>query len=189
MFYTYLWLREDGTPYYVGKGKGDRAFVSFGHNVPCPRDLSRILLQEWPSEEDAFEAEKFLIEFYGRKDLGTGCLRNLTNGGENPPSRKGKKMPPEAIRRTVEGRRSRGFWHTDETRKKIGNSNRGKYVGMVRPIEVCERISKSLLGNTRSLGYKHSEEAKAKIRSYRHTEEAKQRIREAMLRYRQEQRA
>ncbi len=88
MFYTYLWLREDGTPYYVGKGKGSRAFRS-----GCPviavveeyieePDKNRIIIQEHPSEVDAFQAEIFLIVYYGRKDLGKGCLRNLTDGGE-----------------------------------------------------------------------------------------------------------
>ena len=82
-FYTYLWLREDGTPYYAGKGVRDRAFVHRERKgVRPPEDLTRILIQEFPSEEAAFEAEKFLIAYYGRKDLGTGCLRNYTNGGE-----------------------------------------------------------------------------------------------------------
>ena len=34
------------------------------------------------SEGDAFEAERFLISYYGRVDLGTGSLRNLTDGGD-----------------------------------------------------------------------------------------------------------
>ncbi len=75
-FYTYLWLREDGTPYYVGKGVQRRAFRK---GAP-PRE--RIITQSWPDEESAFAAECFLIEYYGRKDLKEGCLINLTNGGE-----------------------------------------------------------------------------------------------------------
>jgi hypothetical protein len=81
-FYTYLWLREDGTPYYVGKGQGNRAYVSGNHRLSCPKDTDLIIVQEFESEEDAFFAEKFLISFYGRKDLSEGCLRNLTDGGE-----------------------------------------------------------------------------------------------------------
>jgi hypothetical protein len=82
MFYTYLYLREDGTPYYVGKGVRYRAFGQKTHRVKVPIDRSRILVQEHPSEEDAFFAEKFLIAYYGRKDLGTGRLLNMTDGGE-----------------------------------------------------------------------------------------------------------
>lgn len=82
IFYTYLWLREDGTPYYAGKGKDNRGFVKENHRCSPPAQNELVIVQEWPSEEDAFEAEKFLIAYYGRRDLKTGCLRNLTDGGE-----------------------------------------------------------------------------------------------------------
>src|ERR1017187_5542288 len=91
-FYTYLYLRSKdsehglkGTPYYVGKGTGNRCFDAINHRVPIPKD--RKLIKFWAcgiSEEDAFRDEIFLIDFYGRLDLGTGCLRNRTDGGEGP---------------------------------------------------------------------------------------------------------
>ncbi len=79
-FYTYTWLRKDGTPYYIGKGTKRRAFLSCeGHRPPKSEN---IIVQDHVSEADAFEAEIFLIAYYGRKDQGTGCLRNLTDGGD-----------------------------------------------------------------------------------------------------------
>ena len=74
-FYTYLWLRADGTPYYAGKGIGRRAFKKYTHRMPPPPN-ERIIIQEFECEEDAFFAEKFLIAFYGREDLGEGKLLN-----------------------------------------------------------------------------------------------------------------
>lgn len=82
-FYTYLWLREDGTPYYAGKGCGNRAYIKgIGHRQYPPKDRSRIILIPRANELAAFDLERGLIRFFGRKDLGTGCLRNVTEGGE-----------------------------------------------------------------------------------------------------------
>jgi hypothetical protein len=80
MKYTYLWLREDGTPYYVGMGNKHRA--SARHRIGHAPPRERIILQDWPTEAEAREAERFLIALFGRMDTGSGCLRNLTDGGE-----------------------------------------------------------------------------------------------------------
>jgi len=131
-FYTYLWLREDGTPYYVGKGCKNRAFVKNSHRIGPPSNPDLILVQKFPDEAAAFAAEIFLISFYGRIDLGSGCLRNLTDGGENPPkgSHRGHKHSAETIKLFSEQRKGKkyhlGHKHSTETRKLIGDLQRGR---------------------------------------------------------------
>ncbi|NBV27993.1 hypothetical protein EBS02_03090 [bacterium] len=82
-FYVYMYLRKNGTPYYVGKGKGDRAFRTHNRRIRPPKDKSRIVFHTKDlSEDKAFALEVELIAKYGRIDNGTGILRNLTDGGE-----------------------------------------------------------------------------------------------------------
>jgi len=136
MFYTYMYLRDDGTPYYVGKGSGKRVFVVSARATKPPSDKMFILIEYHESEQDAFEAEKFLISFYGRKDIGTGCLRNHTDGGDgasNPSNEtrikisqgnKGKKLSPkiiENLRKINTGRVA-----SEETRSKMSFAKLGK---------------------------------------------------------------
>ncbi len=94
-YYVYLYLREDGTPYYVGKGKDDRAFSTIRRIRVPSRD--RIVFPFTNlTEEESLSKEKELIAKYGRKDIGTGILRNLTDGGEGSS---GAKRTPEQIER------------------------------------------------------------------------------------------
>ena len=82
-YYTYAYLREDGTPYYIGKGKGYRCNYGTGKNCNPPKDRSRIIkLKQNLTEEEAFKHEVYMIAVFGRKDLGTGILHNRTDGGE-----------------------------------------------------------------------------------------------------------
>lgn len=145
-----MYLRTDGTPYYVGKGKDNRAFESYSYSrsVQAPADRRRILVQEHATEEEAFVAEKFLISLFGRKDLGTGCLRNHTDGGEGFS---GLIRSAEHSRRIAESNRGRTC--TVESRKRISDSHKGLR---------CSEQAKEKL-RTANLGKTLSEEHKKKI--------------------------
>lgn len=117
MFYTYLWLRYDGTPYYVGKGTGYRAYAE--HLTVGRPPKERILVQEFPTEEEALAAEQFLIAYYGRKDLGTGVLRNYTDGGE------GVLRPNKDIRERMRDAH-KGHTTSEETKNKMSISHLGR---------------------------------------------------------------
>ena len=81
-FYTYAYLQEDKTPYYISKGQGNRVYKKYKGTKP-PKDKSRIIfLKQNLTEEEAFKHEKYMINLFGRKDIGTGILNNKTDGGE-----------------------------------------------------------------------------------------------------------
>jgi hypothetical protein len=134
-FYTYAYLREDRTPYYIGKGKGYR-IKSKQRNINQPKDKSRVIfLKQNLTEEEAFKHEKYMIAVFGRKDLGSGILHNKSDGGEgvsNPSNETREKKRKAKI----------GKKHSEETKNKIRQSRIGQKLSK----EHKEKIGKKMKG-------------------------------------------
>jgi len=125
-FYVYAYVRTDGTPYYIGKGKQNRAFESHGARINVPSQRFRIVFLETNlSEIGALALERFYICWYGRKDNNTGILRNRTDGGEGVS----------------------GIVRSDATRKLMSEQR----LGIKRSPETIAKISKTLKGRRTSI--------------------------------------
>ena len=81
IYYVYAYLRKDGTPYYIGKGNGRRAWQRH-KNVQTPENNNIVLLETGLTEIGALAIERRMIQWYGREINNTGILQNKTEGGD-----------------------------------------------------------------------------------------------------------
>jgi len=182
IYYVYAYIRSKdsttakaGTPYYIGKGKGDRAY-SKNHRVPVPHDRTKIIILEQNlTEIGAFALERRMISWFGRQDLGTGILRNMSEGGEGAvgvvrtpdycaklsAANKGKVRTQEM--RDAQSRKMRGknvgprphmmgIKQSEETRAKrkasLMGKNKGRVLGPL-PFEVKQKLSEAKKGKAK----------------------------------------
>ena len=153
-YYTYAYLREDRTPYYIGKGRGRRIHCT-QRTIKSPKDKSRIIfLKKNLTEEEAFKHEVYMIFVLGRKDLGIGILRNRTDGGEGASGSVISLEHKEKISLA-----NRGRIKSEEGIRKISEANAGKTLTE----EHKKKISEAQKGNTHALGMVHTEESRRKM--------------------------
>jgi hypothetical protein len=86
-YYLYRHIRLDKNEvFYIGIGTGDRYKSKFSRNkywkhITSNTNWKSEIIMEDLSRFEAEEKEKEFILLYGRKDLKTGTLCNLTDGG------------------------------------------------------------------------------------------------------------
>lgn len=136
IYYVYAYLREDGTPYYIGKGKGRRAYSNM-HTVPKPSKEKIVFLETNLSNVGACALERRYIRWYGKKCDGTGILRNTTDGGDGNTGSRSKEWRENHSRMMKENNPSKRA----DVRSKIAESNKGK-----RPDWIGNRISEAKKG-------------------------------------------
>lgn len=144
---VYAYLRENGTPYYIGMGKPERPYAQHKRGMldMRPTDRTRIVIIDRDlTRNQALDKEKHEIAKYGLRENG-GLLHNLTTGGECPRLSEetkqkmshaslGKTKNPDSIRKMVLVRKERGSYSfSDEHRQKLSRVHKGLYSGAKNP--------------------------------------------------------
>lgn len=118
-FYVYIIFDLNGTPRYVGKGKGDRWLYHESrtrfHNPflkglvssakQAGRELPKIKLCEHLTEREAWQLEVILIAAIGRRNIGLGPLANLSDGGDGPAGMRFPESAKETLSAVLSGRK------------------------------------------------------------------------------------
>ena len=137
---VYRHIRLDkNMPFYIGISKNNkrpytkRGRNSYWNNIVKLTDYEVEILFENVDENFAKEKEIEFIKLYGRKDIGTGILCNLTDGGDS--DFKGgslflSKEHKKKIGIAVSGKKSYmfGVKKTDEIKEKISISTSKKVI-------------------------------------------------------------
>ena len=139
MYYLYSYV-SDNKPYYIGKGKGRRAYTQENHSVPVPDTPNIHIISHFDDNVKSLLREWEMISFLQLKTEG-GMLDNKVKGC-CPPDRTGAKRPhseqhkqklrkPRRFARTAEhsekiAAQNRGKKHTEEHKRKISEGCKGK---------------------------------------------------------------
>lgn len=161
----YRHLKPCGEVFYIGIGKTEKRAYSkhsrskFWRDLVNKYDYEVQILKSDLSWEEACELEILLISYYGRRDLGTGSLVNLTNGGEGSL---GVIVSEETRQKLSEA--SKGFKHSEETKEICKMIN----LGRKRSDETKKKLSEYMLEynkihGSRLIGFKFSQESKDKM--------------------------
>lgn len=99
--FVYCYLREDGSPYYIGIASDPRRPVHWDHSCAVPTDRSFVrVLKSGLTVDEVREYEKFYIARYKRIKDG-GILENKALGGQGAY---GAEWSQETIDSVMEGR-------------------------------------------------------------------------------------
>ena len=171
MAYVYRHIRLDtNKPFYIGIGSDElyeRANSNKSRNKHWTHVVNKvqyrieIILDDLTWEEACKKEQEFIL-LYGRKDLGTGILVNMTNGGEgltNPGEELRQHMSNLKKGRPAWNKGLSGFIHSEETKRKLALLSSGKSPSE----ETRKKLREKRVGKKPALGMKHTDEAKKKI--------------------------
>jgi hypothetical protein len=184
MYYVYAHYRKtDDLIFYVGVAKSKKRFLSkysrnnFWKNIVEKHGFYYKILIESDIWEECLNEEIKLIKHYGRIDLKTGVLCNMTDGGEgcfNLSSEskdkishklKGLKRDSEYVEKVR--LRMKGKKLSDETKSKISKKHKqvdkSYLIGRELSDETKKRISESKKGKSIGVGKILSKEHKKAI--------------------------